>query len=750
MDDGEQSAASSAAGTLGACDASDDFGEGLSASAYYVFSQDIDNTGVGDVFLEEEYPAYANDSPVVGKTRIMVVDTSDKQLFEMGLFPASFTRPKTVFTFALLDDLILDNLECRTSAMNYYSKLRCIMSSMFPHLVPNGFSHDRKDPKDGELALFCPACPQPSINMTLPTEDDDTMPGWLYSCSLVMDGNFKAKHLHPTHPEDKVWLTDGQSFMVARARYQAHLGLAKDLVQRSECNNHRVVNQANASQHKLEATGIGGCTCARHGCFVPNLMVDFHKGKSTTSTSGRIGLWHVHGHQDKCYVRGRQNGWGDYGNTVGASEHYISFRLGNVDPALTGMPRLSNERLQLHEDDLDGTEAFNALNDAADLEIVEWWEAQERVAQASQIDDPSALDIYDVQLQKGKSHKEVKVDLLQTSIRRPGEGPQLRAATWLASGITIEEMQIALVMDIRRMGRHPTKNQMLEIGHRQIRLQHSIDKFVATAGSGSSNEDPNDDGALGVHHPMALFRPDIVIISLPSNLGMERCRELGMVGLIRQEITLREGQANGMLHSIRVHLANKAVLFRTTVRLAKSQARTTWAWAQVHLVEWVINLNSTIYKKCRAQLQNLGADQLLQKYQELEKSHLKATSAVVDPNAQGQRNSTLPWFWSLDVQGDSVSDDWMNEFYRVHWLQTKALHDRWAEEFILMGHEMRWTINFLMHRSATWLGQTHQNGDPTQVGNRCYALRQAQMYKQLAEDAHARFVEVNPTFGHDW
>ncbi|KAG1766639.1 hypothetical protein EDD22DRAFT_773758, partial [Suillus occidentalis] len=63
-----------------------------------------------------------------GKTKIMVVDTSgvhtmmvrfcrcpnaetpDRQLFEIGLFPASFTRPKTVFTFALLDDFILDNL----------------------------------------------------------------------------------------------------------------------------------------------------------------------------------------------------------------------------------------------------------------------------------------------------------------------------------------------------------------------------------------------------------------------------------------------------------------------------------------------------------------------------------------------------------------------------------------------------------------------------------------------------------------
>lgn len=62
--------------------------------------------------------------------------TADKQLFETGLFPASFTSPKTAFTFEVLDDFLLDNLECGTSAMNYYSKLRRVTSSVFPHLVP--------------------------------------------------------------------------------------------------------------------------------------------------------------------------------------------------------------------------------------------------------------------------------------------------------------------------------------------------------------------------------------------------------------------------------------------------------------------------------------------------------------------------------------------------------------------------------------------------------------------------------------
>ncbi|KAG1889618.1 uncharacterized protein F5891DRAFT_965381, partial [Suillus fuscotomentosus] len=353
---------------------------------------------LSDVFIKSgsrtvwPEPPEAN-IPTPGRCQMTVVDTSgihvmsicfcqcsdaltaDKQLFEMGLFPASFTCPKTAFTFALLDDFIRDNLECSTSCMNYYSKLRQITSSMFPHLVPvkellrvarqwhqlkllkwNGFGHEQRDLNDGKLALFCPACPQPGINITLPNEENTTTQ-WLYSCSLVMDGNFKAEHLHPTHPEDEVWLTDRKGYMAARARYRAHLAITEDSTQRSECNNHRAVNQANTSRHKLEATGIGGCACAHHGCFVPNSMVDFQKGESrqmnmdytlcnalahNTNGLGRaltfydvncqynkhlirvedsthlsipsgmaiipgIGLWHVHGHQDKCFVRYASN-----------------------------------------------------------------------------------------------------------------------------------------------------------------------------------------------------------------------------------------------------------------------------------------------------------------------------------------------------------------------------------------------------------------------------------------------------------
>ncbi|KAG2062535.1 hypothetical protein BDR04DRAFT_1040236, partial [Suillus decipiens] len=187
--------------------------------------------------------------------------TADIQLCQIGLFPASFTQPKTAFTFDVLNNFLLDNLKCGASAMNYYHKLRRMTTSVFPHLVLLG------------------------INVTLPPEDKQEEinseselpnPSWLYSRSLVMDGNFnfKAEYLYAANPMDKVSLMDGYSFMVSNTTYKAYHTQAKDVVEQSECNNYQAINQENASQYRLEATNISSCACARHGCFVPHAMVD--------------------------------------------------------------------------------------------------------------------------------------------------------------------------------------------------------------------------------------------------------------------------------------------------------------------------------------------------------------------------------------------------------------------------------------------------------------------------------------------
>ena len=59
----------------------------------------------------------------------------DVQFMRMGLFPASFQRVCTAFTFRVLDDYRLDNLESKTTAYKYYNKLRRRTAPAFPHSV---------------------------------------------------------------------------------------------------------------------------------------------------------------------------------------------------------------------------------------------------------------------------------------------------------------------------------------------------------------------------------------------------------------------------------------------------------------------------------------------------------------------------------------------------------------------------------------------------------------------------------------
>lgn len=116
----------------------------------------------------------------------------DLQLFDLRLYPASYKTVKTVFTFDCLDNQRMENLECKTSIFQYHQKLRRLTYPAFPQQAPNRlvefrrisrqwrnlkyrkwFGHwgDEK-PGRGQMALFCPACPQPGVNLPPDWKED--------------------------------------------------------------------------------------------------------------------------------------------------------------------------------------------------------------------------------------------------------------------------------------------------------------------------------------------------------------------------------------------------------------------------------------------------------------------------------------------------------------------------------------------------------------------------------------------------
>jgi len=59
----------------------------------------------------------------------------DMQLMAAGLFPATFRNPKTAFTFRVLEEFHLDNLECKTTPSQFYSHLRRLTSNKFQNAM---------------------------------------------------------------------------------------------------------------------------------------------------------------------------------------------------------------------------------------------------------------------------------------------------------------------------------------------------------------------------------------------------------------------------------------------------------------------------------------------------------------------------------------------------------------------------------------------------------------------------------------
>ena len=160
-----------------------------------------------------------------------------------------------------------------------------------------------------------------------------------------------------------------------------------------------------------------------------------------------IGLWHIHGHQDSCYCRyaptfipGAARIDGEIMETLWASLNIISpsargmgtphrkevldFQMGDCNfmkmIRMSECSCLSSQCNTAHScwnrhvgkslcrkykvtvtGAAESASAFESLNDSADSDLVIQWKAQERMAQAERSDDPSAMDIYEVKLEKG-------------------------------------------------------------------------------------------------------------------------------------------------------------------------------------------------------------------------------------------------------------------------------------------------------------------------------------------------------------
>ncbi|KAI0946807.1 hypothetical protein AcW1_010162 [Taiwanofungus camphoratus] len=332
--------------------------------------------------------------------------------------------------------------------------------------------------------------------------------------------------------------------------------------------------------------------------------------------------------------------------------------------------------------------SYQAMEASIDPTLLVQWKQQMRKAQQHWLKNEKAMDIFDMELRKAPSQANIQLRLAK---KEPHLGLSQEAVGWLTQGLKVQETQISLAAEVRSMGQNLTTQQKIQLMEKRKKLQMRINSFESQrsrymAGLMDDNGEEWEDEVLppdkdlgqewdvtemdnpfevpssqGVNPEM---KAEYSSLSLPSTTRVDRCHQAGLQVLLQQEMDLREGQANNALHQIWIAIRKKSFLFHTKVCNAKSQQRKTRAWQDVNTIDKTLQHHARVYSKTQKALVLLEAPaDLLAKYQVLHREHLKVSTAVADPNERGERGASPPWFWTMDIQGESDTDSYMQEYH---------------------------------------------------------------------------------------
>ena len=228
------------------------------------------------------------------------------------------------------------------------------------------------------------------------------------------------------------------------------------------------------------------------------------------------------------------------------------------------------------------------------------------------------------------------------------------------------------------------------------------------------------------------------------------------------EMELRLIQAGKILAALRDLIAEKSFQFSHVIRIAPRKGVRTRARAEIAKLNDKIAYYCRVYTHCRMAMVRLGADdEILSRYRVLEKKDIASSGALLNPNEPGSTTLRLSWIWQTGYQADNSNAQGLYEckvsiyisiyyiylsltfvFYivnRVHWLRARAQKLRWKEEFVLVAHEMEWTVRYYIHQSKVWKTRGSVANDMGDNGAAVYASRMQAMWFDMALSSDSQF-----------
>ncbi|KAF9522825.1 hypothetical protein CPB83DRAFT_887328 [Crepidotus variabilis] len=194
------------------------------------------------------------------------------------------TSKLTVYDAYRALERLTNNIGIRLSNRRYRPLLR--MTLQWRHLKMlkrGGRGHQLsgvEGTKEGELAIQCPTCPHPDINLPVDWREAPDGMKFLYMMILCMDANFRLKNQLVSNYSTDPGLGTGWSYMVTRKPYEEYVLSQADEDDISTCVGFQAMSQSvTRFSRGLRYTGVGGVFCARSDMVLPNGVGNLQKGE---------------------------------------------------------------------------------------------------------------------------------------------------------------------------------------------------------------------------------------------------------------------------------------------------------------------------------------------------------------------------------------------------------------------------------------------------------------------------------------
>ncbi|KAJ7747596.1 hypothetical protein B0H14DRAFT_3097001 [Mycena olivaceomarginata] len=177
--------------------------------------------------------------------------TLTSKLFRAGWYSVMDKRPQTTATFSVLDTFHLHTLQAKTTAYDFYAVLERLTDTT-----------GLKPPNRYQLAVECPVCPNPQVNLPEGWEDVSPAEQFLYILFIALDACFRLKQRMISSEIMDLGLGTGWAYVTENLPYR-----------------HYLLGVIDQKEMRYSTTGVGMGVWARHEFVQPNSVGDLQKGE---------------------------------------------------------------------------------------------------------------------------------------------------------------------------------------------------------------------------------------------------------------------------------------------------------------------------------------------------------------------------------------------------------------------------------------------------------------------------------------